>query len=503
MEVSSSNGLNSDIEEKALNSLLDVFGSMFTLQEIASAYCNAGRNVDLAGEFLFDQQASVSTSTTQPPNGEARCKESSESININISEPLYEANGKFRASKTKGRTVSAGTISSVIGKDYAEVVQPANGSCVATKPLKLDLEFPMSEIWGEEAKPNPPKDDLLPKDMEDFLFKLLGEGFRMERGVIREVLESCGYDMKKSMLKLLDRSEETSDRRTESLDRSSEKLTEHPNSKGLDSQRNLQQQNSSGCSGDNDANKSGTKLPRQSKERNELQKEVLAALFYAPEKFEELPKRTQKAVAVRRSRAFGTVVSEPPSDFIPEPKANVFPWQEDSTIVVADEDEDDGYQALRKAVMENRGMRKEYYKAAVAAFASGDRVLADQLMEEGHRYHEKARQADDESNQKIVETKNAETESNMLLDLHDFEAKEAIRLLRCHLSRISGISSFKYLKVILETNDADNKKGTRRRQVMKLLDKESIEWNEEGGNPGTILIRIDIIDPKRLSFAKK
>lgn len=87
------------------------------------------------------------------------------------------------------------------------------------------------------------------------------------------------------------------------------------------------------CSGGNeDANKSETKLPGQLKERKELQKEVLFALFSAPEKSEELPERTQKAVAVRRSRAFGTVVSEPPRDFIPEPKVNVFPWQENSTI---------------------------------------------------------------------------------------------------------------------------------------------------------------------------
>lgn len=122
-------------------------------------------------------------------------------------------------------------------------------------------------------------------------------------------------------------------------------------------------------------------------------------------------------------------------------------------------------------------------------------------MEDGHRYQEKARQADEESNQKILETRNSETD--ILLDLHDFEAKEAVRLLKCHLLRISGISSFKYLKVILETNDVDNKKEARRRLVMKLLNKESIEWIEEKGNPGTILIRIDMIDPNRLSFAKK
>ena len=39
-------------------------------------------------------------------------------------------------------------------------------------------------------------------------------------------------------------------------------------------------------------------------------------------------------------------------------------------------------------------------------------------------------------------------------------------------------------------------------QIIKLLKKESISWIE-GENPGTILIRLDEIDPKCLSFARK
>lgn len=37
---------------------------------------------------------------------------------------------------------------------------------------------------------------------------------------------------------------------------------------------------------------------------------------------------------------------------------------------------------------------------------------------------------------------------------------------------------------------------------MKLLEKESIEWIEEE-NSGSILIRVDTIDRKRLSFVKR
>lgn len=39
-------------------------------------------------------------------------------------------------------------------------------------------------------------------------------------------------------------------------------------------------------------------------------------------------------------------------------------------------------------------------------------------------------------------------------------------------------------------------------QIKKLLKKESIEWTEDG-NGQAILIQVDVIDPKRLSFFRK
>ncbi|KAH9715161.1 hypothetical protein KPL71_020936 [Citrus sinensis] len=132
-----------------------------------------GGNPDLAGEFLCNKQANTSTSSVHTSAGEARGKESSKSSN--------------------GRTVS-----SFLGKDYVKPAQPANGTFLASKPLKLDpKEFPMSALCREESKPKQSKDDHLQKDMEDFLFKFPGDGFQLNRDVIQEVLDSCGYDMQK------------------------------------------------------------------------------------------------------------------------------------------------------------------------------------------------------------------------------------------------------------------------------------------------------------------
>lgn len=185
MEVSGPNVLTSDVEEKALKSLLDAFGSVFTLQEIASAYCNAGQNADLAGELLFDRQGSTSSSTTHSSTGVPSNKPSS----VNVSENSYQAHGNMRAPKKKWRPASGGTVSCFLGKDYVKPTLAANGSSAADKPCKLDpKELPVSELWREEAKPSSKKDDCLHKDMEDFLFKMLGVGFQLNRDVIRDVL---------------------------------------------------------------------------------------------------------------------------------------------------------------------------------------------------------------------------------------------------------------------------------------------------------------------------
>ncbi|GAV91480.1 DUF1771 domain-containing protein [Cephalotus follicularis] len=500
MEVPVSNGLKHDNEEKALRSLLDAFGSVFSLKEIASAYCDAGRDADRAGEILYDMQGSASTLTAHASDSDARSDISSEATDSNSYENSCHAHGKFRAPKQKWRAVSGGTISSVLGKEYVKNIPAMNGPHIRTKPLKLDsVELPMSELWGEGSNPNPSKDDRWHKDMEDFLFKMLGDGFQLSRDVIQDVLDKCGYDMQKSMEILLDQSAETSDRKNKALGKSTEKFPDAcTNSLGASCQRKVQNMNSTGV-GNIVTYTDGEELHGQQKERNDLPKEILAALFNGTERSEESPRRSVKAV--RRSGAFGPVVYQPPKDSTVEHRDLVIPSHRDIEVD-DDEDGEGSYQALRRAVKEYRGAMKEYYKAAADAFDKGDFDQASKHLKQGQFFFQKARDADEESNLKIFETRNVETQDQILLDLHEHGAKEAIRSLRCHLSSLSGIPSIKYLKVIIEANNEDISKGLRRRMIMKQLEKESIQWID-GENAGTILIRVDNINPKRLSFAKK
>jgi len=55
---------------------------------------------------------------------------------------------------------------------------------------------------------------------------------------------------------------------------------------------------------------------------------------------------------------------------------------------------------------------------------------------------------------------------------------------------------------MVDANDKENPKGSRRRlRVLKLLEQESIPW-VEGDTTETILIRLANIERKSLSFVK-
>lgn len=187
MEASMLNTQYDGKDGKALKALFEAFGPLFSPQDIASAYYKADQNADLAGLILYDKQESTFTSSVT--NGGARTVESSKSSYDTLSKRSCYANGKFRASKQKWRPVSGGTISSILGKEYTKSMPLANSYCMGKKPMKLDAkELPMSEIWGEETKVNPSKNDHMYKDIENFLFRMLGDGFQLERDDIRGVL---------------------------------------------------------------------------------------------------------------------------------------------------------------------------------------------------------------------------------------------------------------------------------------------------------------------------
>ncbi|KAM1270638.1 hypothetical protein ACFX13_032522 [Malus domestica] len=181
MEASGSNGVSSLTDDMALRGLLEVFGAAFSLDQITSAYYKAGKNADDAAEAL----------ATFAPNGRETFRLP---INSIYKKSPYQENGNPKASKLKYRSVSVGSVSSIIGKQYVKETASAaaNGSNEATKALEARLH-------------------------------MLGVGFKLEMDQIWQVLDGCGYDMEKSMEKLINLPASTSEKRNELIRKSSEK----------------------------------------------------------------------------------------------------------------------------------------------------------------------------------------------------------------------------------------------------------------------------------------
>ncbi|KAL9263767.1 putative nuclear RNA export factor SDE5 [Drosera capensis] len=482
-----SSSCSSDLydEQRALKSLLDAFGSSFSLKEIASVFCKAGSDPSLAGKMLYGMQNCNDACKIHPSDADSKCEISSVSSSTTGSEGscYIIADANCKASKIKQRAVSMGSITSVLGKTYLSSTPSFNGT-TKEKPVVLDVSEVMPVGSSEEC--TSVKDAIVEKDFENFLLEMLGSGFQLDRDALHEVLGQCGYDMEKSLEALLDRTTKRVDRRDTAR-------------KGIIGESATV--SAKDDSAENGGITNGSDMPGQQDKRYEQQKEILASLFNAPERPTE-PERPPKVRGsrIRRAGYVGALVDGPLVD----------PFEESGSKTLDMElynigDKDDTYAAIRQAVEEYRSMMKEYYKAAAEAFAKGEKVRARTLLEQGQFFHEKARQADEESAQRIFEISGkdcAPEEAVLSLDLKNHDPKGAIQLLKCHLRSLSGIPSFTHLKIIIGVGEDDASRKARRRLVLKLLDRESIKWTE-GEASGTISIRLDEINPKQLSFLKK
>lgn len=543
-------------DKQNLEKLLDVFGSVVSLQDIASAYCQSGRDLAAAGEILFNlhrmaSKASPSTSGEELESADKSPEELESADNSPSNDSLEKANH----SKLKQKRVPAsmGTVSSIIGKDYVRP-RPSTTEFCKAKPLKLNSsDIPMSEIWDEKDGSNSTlTSEILHKDIVEFLFKMLGDGFQLERSVIQDIVGQCGYDVNKSMEKLLNLS-------ASALENSTDIMKPTKNFLHLEYMQQDDQFPDAGSSGSSTYTlKDGTlqypnkeenydlcketflfSVPEKSKEReksgiikqvwkqkasdvlieeplnetavkrvtknesqlpdgkdvSDLQKEVLGSLFCVSERLEKKPEKTRPVRGVSRQRVHGQLVEGPL-------KETTIEYEPVITRVQAMKDDDeenrDDYEVLRKAVMKHWSTMKVYYKSAADAFVKQDHERAQKLLNEGHFFMEKALEAEERSAQMLL---GRNVEEDMFVDVHDHDPKLALRLLKVQLVSLPGISSFKHLKVLAGSNDENSKHGLRKRMIIKFLNRENIRWKEEGDG-WTIVIPLADIDPKKLSFSK-
>ncbi|KAL2472829.1 silencing defective 5 [Forsythia ovata] len=484
-------------DEKNLKQLLDAFGSVVSLDDIASAYCQADRNLVTTGEVLRKMQGSTSGTSISVSQDDLESKSSvsSEYPMDNILENACVSN-----SKPKKCSASTGSVSCVIGREYSRHRSVPNVSCMKTKPVKLNSkDFPVSEIWDESVESDSTaRSETMHDNVEQFLFKMLGDGFQLEMDVIQNVIGQCGYDMQMSMDKLLDLSASTLEKKDDIIGIDAHKrMGNDPEPEDIPFRGQPPHIDFCGRSSASITTGSELQLPRREKEKHDLQKEVLHALFNAPERIEEKQERIRPIRGDRRRTPYGRFVVNPPEETSLE---NITFITRRQVSEKSDENGENSYEDLREAVKEYWVAMKEYYKAAVDAFTEKDHEKAQKFLEKGHFFMKKAREADEISAQKLLEKSCAAEEIS--LNYYIFEPKEAVHMLRLHLLTFSGLPSVQHLKVIVGTNDKDAKEGLRKRMIIKLLNRESIQWTEDESGQ-IIAIRVDEINPEELSFAKK
>lgn len=186
-----------DDETRALERLLDIFGSALSLREIASAFCKAGRNFEMAADILSEaNECSSSFSSSHTSNGKAKAVDLSEQLSENISKICEDA--FFKPVKPKKHSAAVGTVSSVIGREYSKPKTPKTSSAGLSqvdKPLKVNLsEFAVAEIQKDDVLlDSMTQKDPINFDVEVFLFKMLGEGFQLGMDVIHDVLGTSPF----------------------------------------------------------------------------------------------------------------------------------------------------------------------------------------------------------------------------------------------------------------------------------------------------------------------
>ncbi|KAE9585203.1 hypothetical protein Lalb_Chr25g0286491 [Lupinus albus] len=488
----------SDTEERELKGLLESFAATFSLEDIASAYCEANRDANLAAEILCASKDEFKGETSSEPAE----KLSAMSSYASVVSKSFDGQRNFGTGKSKFQSLSLGSVAGFVGKDYLRHKKSTKPYQEVKKPLKLDVtELPESVIWGEK----PSMDTKASKghmsdDVVNFLIKMLGDGFELEKDKIVDILGVCGFDVEKTMEKLLDMSFSTS----EKCDDTSDLAVKNPRdqhsaanyaSRCIAIRTSTSIYVNSLCS---EELRNSTDSPKTDKDRVELQKEILESLFDYPQRPDESSKR-RLPVREIPNRRYNISVAKLIED---EETTNIQRTRVVVPQVVKEEsDDENSYNELRKAVKENWTTMKEYYRSAVEAFTMGDYARVDRLLAQGLFYNKKAREADEKSAQKVLRTNETNDADSMPLDLVEHEPKDALSLLKIHLTSLSGISSIKYLRAVVGKGHEDIK-GNRKRLITKLLNKNSIEWTEED-NGRILCIQVDIIDPKSLSFASK
>ncbi|CAH9075210.1 unnamed protein product [Cuscuta epithymum] len=437
--------------------LLEPFASV-SIDEAASAYREANGDLNRAAEILGNLGETAEDQSTTSSISSWYASSSSSELSGEDQCAQYRV---LQKSKMKKVVASAGTVSTVLGKDYVSSL-PKNQSSGQKK-------FSLESYCKEES--------------EQFLCSMLGDDCHLSLAVVRDVLCQCGYDFYKALNILLELSSspiEQSDKREEALLPASDLLTDRIFCSSHSSKSNIQEQMLYAGSPSRDQHKLLHEIerssPPQGNSESQVSKDVLKSLFNVPtlKTVEHVPGTVKWRDVVTKMTSLG-LNSEP------SPASGV-------THVHNYASKGEDYQIFREASMRHWESMKSYYQKAASAFSNGERQYAAYLADQGRTQNKKALEAEEKASQNIFEARNKSIENVITIDLHGQHVKQAMRLLKLHLLFGAYGRSVRSFRVITGCGGQGLGKSKLKLAVLNLLDNEGIEWSEE--NRGTLLIKL-------------
>ncbi|XVF19866.1 hypothetical protein REPUB_Repub11eG0147900 [Reevesia pubescens] len=470
---------NYEEQKKLLNSLMEAFDSI-SLEEATSAYNQANGDLDKAAEilsnFIDNNTEYPEPSTSSISSGSSSSGSSgSGSFGSGFAETGCVQNpnsgrGRCRGGKQQKRVVaSTGTISTVIGKAYAR-----------TSP------------WRDSAAAAAARSSLVKEEAEQFLCSMLGDECELSMAVVRDVLCQCGYNVEKALEALLDLSAYSYEQSKNCNDNVNNKqdtrflieadnLTDRAsdcmsNSSASELQDSIWSEGYGCRNYSEDLASSEARRPSFPRSNvSDLPQEVLGSLFNIPKSSEQEPSTMNWRNVVKKMQSLGPGIDVCPSS-VTEPQQYFYA-------------KGDEYHEFRKSAKEHWDSMRSYYQKAAMAYSKGELQYAAYLSDQGKIQTKLAREADERASQDIFKARNKAFENVITIDMHGQHVKQAMRLLKLHLLFGAHVPSVRTLRVITGCGTHGMGKSKLKQSVIKLLEKEGIQWHEE--NRGTVLIKLD------------
>ncbi|KAK4412479.1 SMR domain-containing protein [Sesamum alatum] len=440
----------------------------------ASAYREADRDPSKAAEIPTTSAVLEEQSTTG--SSSSRNYDAGSSSSSNASEVFGDANnflqdGFKQKSKHKLKKVvaSAGTVSTVLGKDYVRSIPKKVSS--KTKGFR-------EENWIKE-------------EAEQFLCSMLGDDCELSLAVVSDVLCQCGYNLDKALDVLLELSASSKEPDSGYFESTSRGDTQYhlesnyslidgisystSRSSDIELQDNIWFTRNLSRNVSKTIKSAESHCPIETENLDsELPQKMLESLFYmpTPKTAEHEPNSMNWRNVVKKMTSLGHRF---------EPGDN-----EQGRPIHAKGDE---YQVYREAAKQHWTSMKSYYHKAATAFTNGEKEYAAYLSQQGRLQNKMAREADEKASQDIFTARNESIENVITIDLHGQHIKPAMKLLKLHLLFGAYVRSVRSFRVITGCGSHGVGKSKLKNSVINLLQKEGITWSEE--NRGTLFIRLD------------